>query len=82
MLKVISLKLLNGFFLFWNGTAWANDVDVPGSPFPNPLPGGAGAGASTGLAFAGGTPPYPASSVYNYTGAVNAPHEIPAFAAS
>ncbi len=80
--NALSTNNPNGNVELWNGTAWANDTDIPGSPYPNQLTGGAGADASKGLAFGGGSPPYPSSSVYNYTGAVNAPHEIPAFSAS
>ena len=80
--NALSTNNPNGNVEIWNGTAWANDVDIPGSPYPNQLTGGAGSGASKGLAFGGGSPPYPSSSVYNYTGAVNADHEIPAFSAS
>ena len=62
----------------WNGTAWATDTACPLAGV-NQCAGGAGtSGASYGMAFGGGSPPYPASHVSVYTGAGNVKHASPA----
>jgi hypothetical protein len=62
----------------WNGTAWGTDTACPLAGV-NQVAGGAGtSGASYGMAFGGGNPPYPASAVSVYTGAGNVKHASPA----